>query len=228
MMTTTRRELLAYTLPFVLFMAGLVAVSAAKALRIDTFCGVALDPMYWIYPGQSILCAGALIWFRRSYDFSKTTGGNLLVGAVVGLVVLGLWVAPQELFHQPKRVDGFNPGVVEGLTTWMLSARFVRLVLVVPLVEELFWRGFLLRYLVNEDFTKLPFGSSSRFSFWAVVVAFTMIHSPADWPAAFLTGILFNLVAIRTKSLAACVVSHAAANLGLGLYICATRQWGFW
>ena len=111
-MITTRRELLAYTLPFVLFMAGLAAVSAAKALGIDTFCGVALDPMYWIYPGQSILCAGALIWFRRSYDFSKTTAGNLLVGAVVGLVVLGLWVAPQELFHQPKRVDGFNPRVV--------------------------------------------------------------------------------------------------------------------
>jgi len=222
------RSLLAYTLPFGLFMAGLAAASAAKALGITTFCGVALDPMYWIYPIQSILCAGALIWFWKNYDFSGTTGVRLLGGAVVGFLVLGLWVAPQELFHQPKRLDGFNPGVLEGLTSWMLSARFARLVFIVPLVEEIFWRGFLLRYLVHEDFTKIPFGSSSRFSFWAVVVAFTMVHSSADWPAAFLTGILFNLVAIRTKSLAACVAAHAMANLGLGIYICATRQWGFW
>ena len=110
----------------------------------------------------------------------------------------------------------------------MLAARFTRLVIVVPLVEEIFWRGFLLRYLVREDFTAIPFGSSNRFSFWAVVVAFTAVHAPADWPAAFLTGILFNLIAVRTRSLAACVTAHAVANLALGVYICATKQWGFW
>jgi CAAX prenyl protease-like protein len=110
----------------------------------------------------------------------------------------------------------------------MLAARFTRLVIVVPLVEEIFWRGFLLRYLVREDFTAIPFGSSSRFSFWAVVVAFTAVHAPVDWPAAFLTGILFNLLAVRTRSLAACVTAHAVANLALGVYICATKQWGFW
>lgn len=228
MMTTTRRELLAYTLPFVLFMVGLAAVTAAKALGITSFCGVVLDPMYWIYPIQSSVCAAAVLWFWKNYDFSGTTGGKLLIGMAIGLLVLGLWAAPQELFHQPRRMDGFDPGVVAGLTPWMLVARVARLVLVVPLVEELFWRGFLLRYLVNEDFTKLPFGSSSRFSFWVVAVAFTLVHSPADWPAAFLTGVLFNLVATRTKSLAACVTAHAMANLGLGFYICATRQWGFW
>jgi membrane protease YdiL (CAAX protease family) len=59
-------------------------------------------------------------------------------------------------------------------------------------------------------------------------VAFTLVHSQEDWPAALLTGILFNLIAVRTKSLWACVVAHAVANLALGLYICATRQWGFW
>lgn len=218
----------AYTIPFMLFMAGLVAVSVAKALGITAVRGVVMDPMYWIYPIQSILCAAAILWFWKSYDFSGTTIGSLLIGAMVGLVVLGVWVAPQEMFHQPRRFDGFDPGVVAGLTPWMLLARFARLILVVPLVEELFWRGFLLRYLAREDFTTLPFGSCSRFSFWMVVVAFTLVHGQADWPAAFLTGVLFNLVAIRTKSLAACIIAHAVANLGLGNYICATRQWGFW
>ncbi len=118
--------------------------------------------------------------------------------------------------------------MVPGFASWMLAARFARLVLVVPLVEEIFWRGFLLRYLVREDFTTLPFGSSNRTSFWIVVVAFTLVHAQSDWPAAFLTGILLNLIAVRTRSLAVCVMAHATANLALGLYICATRQWGFW
>jgi len=227
-MSAPRRDLAAYVLPFVLFMAGLAAVSGAKALGITNFAGMALEPMYWIYPIQTAVCAAALLWFRRSYDFSGATGIKLLIGAVVGVAVFALWVSPQELFHQPRRTDGFDPGIVPAMTGWMLGARFTRLVIIVPLVEEIFWRGFLLRYLVNEEFTKIPFGTSSRFSFWAVVVAFTLVHGQADWPAAFATGILFNLVAVRTRSLLACVVSHAAANLALGIYICVTRQWGFW
>lgn len=225
---TLSRPTLAYTLPFVLFMAGLAAVSTAKSLGVTSFAGIPLDPMYWVYPIQTIVCAAALLWFARDYDFSGTTFPRLLIGLGVGLLVCLLWIAPQELFHQPARTEGFDPAVVPGLTPWMLIARFTRLAIVVPLVEEIFWRGFLLRYLVREDFTFLPFGSCNRFSFWAVVVAFTAVHSPADWPAAFVTGILFNLIAVRTRSLGACVMAHAVANLALGLYICATRQWGFW
>jgi CAAX prenyl protease-like protein len=224
----SKKELVAYTAPFILFMAGLAAVSAAESAGIKTFAGVPLSPMYWIYPIQTAVCAGALLWFRAHYDFSGTSALKLLIGLAVGLLVCGIWVAPQELFHQASRKEGFDPGIVPGLTPWMLAARFTRLVIVVPLVEEIFWRGFLLRYLVREDFTAIPFGSFSRFSFWAVVVAFTAVHAPADWPAAFLTGIFFNLIAVRSRSLAACVTAHAVANLALGVYICATKQWGFW
>jgi CAAX prenyl protease-like protein len=222
------KEMLAYTLPFFLFMLGLMAVSAVKSLGITSFGGIALDPMYWIYPLQSGFCAAALLWYWKGYDFSGTTVTKLLIGVGVGLLICGLWVAPQELFHQAHRLEGFDPNVVPGLAPWMLAMRFVRLVLVVPLIEEIFWRGFLLRYLVKENFLSLPFGSASRFSFWAVVGAFTFVHATVDWPAAFVTGILLNLIATRTKSLGACVCAHAAANLALGLYICATKQWGFW
>jgi len=228
MSKSPRHDLLAFVLPFVLFMAGLMAVSVAKALGMTNFGGIRLDPMYWIYPMQTAVCAGALLWFWRSYDFSRTTSGNLLIGVGAGLLIFGLWVAPQEVFHQPHRTEGFDPNVVPGLTPWMLATRFTRLVLVVPLVEELFWRGFLLRYLVREDFTSLPFGSANRTSFWVVVGAFTLVHAQSDWPAAFITGILLNLLAVRTRSLAVCIAAHATANLALGLYICGTRQWGFW
>ena len=109
-----------------------------------------------------------------------------------------------------------------------LVLRFVRLVAVVPIMEEVFWRGFLLRYLVQENFTALPFGAWSPLSFAVVTLGFTFEHSRPDWPAAFITGILYNLVAIRTRSLPACVLAHALTNLCLGLYVMQTHQWGFW
>jgi CAAX prenyl protease-like protein len=142
-----------------------------------------------------------------------------------------LWISPQLLFGQPARTDGFNPEVFAAQPGWYaftIAARFLRLVVVVPLVEEIFWRGFLQRYLINERFTSVPFGKYTPLSFWAVAVAFMLVHNPPDWPAALLTGAIYGWVAVHTKSLAACVVAHAVTNLALGIYILQTRQWGFW
>ena len=106
--------------------------------------------------------------------------------------------------------------------------RFARLVVVVPLVEEIFWRGFLLRYFINEKFDTVPIGTFSWLSFAVVTSGFAFIHNRADWPAAVITGALYNLVAYRTRSLASCVLAHAVTNLLLGLWIMNTHQWGFW
>jgi CAAX prenyl protease-like protein len=98
----------------------------------------------------------------------------------------------------------------------------------VPLVEEIFWRGFLLRYVVSSDFRRVPFGSFSWLSFGIVSLAFMSTHSLSDWPAALFCGALYNCVAYWTKSLTSCVVAHAVTNLLLGCWIMQTRQWGFW
>jgi CAAX prenyl protease-like protein len=106
--------------------------------------------------------------------------------------------------------------------------RFLRLVVVVPLVEEIFWRGFLLRYLINQKFTAIAVGTFSWLSFVVVTGLFGFAHSRADWIPALICGALYNLVAYRTRSLASCVIAHALTNLLLGLWIMQTRQWGFW
>ena len=102
------------------------------------------------------------------------------------------------------------------------------MIIVVPLVEEIFWRGFLLRYFVREDFHNVPMGTFTWKSFSIVSVAFCFEHTMPDWPAALVTSVLYNWVAIRTRSLLACVVTHAVTNAGLACYILATKQWGFW
>jgi CAAX prenyl protease-like protein len=140
-------------------------------------------------------------------------------------------VSPQVFLGQPRRWEGFNPEIFAGdpaLYWSTVLARFLRLVIVVPLVEEIFWRGFLQRYLIDERFQTVPFGKYTHLSFFGVAIAFTLIHSMPDWPAAFITGILYGWLAVRTKSLLAPVVAHAVTNLALGCYIMTTKQWGFW
>ena len=96
------------------------------------------------------------------------------------------------------------------------------------IADEIFWRAFLLRFLISENFESVRFGTFSWLSFAVVTLAFGFSHSTADWPAALVTGALYNIIAYRTKSLSACVLAHALTNLALGLWIVATKQWGFW
>ena len=217
-----RRKLAAYTLPMLLF----VALLGLKS--IDHWPWLSLGD-YWIYPTQTILCGGLLLWFRREYDFHRLTQPVLVV--LIALVVFLLWISPQAFFGFEARAAGFNPDTFSAspaLYWTAVALRFARLVVVVPFMEEIFWRGFLLRFLVDEDFERIPFGSFSWFPFVAVTLAFSFSHSKADWLAAFITGDIYNGVAYRTKSLSSCVLTHAVTNLLLGLWIMEAKQWGFW
>jgi CAAX prenyl protease-like protein len=223
--------LAAYVAPFAAFMGGMVLVSLVQMFAPMEGGGPLWlkEPKYWVYPLQTVVCAALLVWFWRNYEWGARR--RTLAGVVAGLVVLGIWVAPQWLLGTAPRTDGFNPDVfASSPALWWssLALRFVRLVVVVPLLEEIFWRGFLLRYLIKEDFTKVPFGAFSVVSFSVVTVMFGLAHWGADFIPAILTGVIYNYVAVKTKSLTACVVAHAVTNLGLGIYIMQTKQWGFW
>ena len=95
-------------------------------------------------------------------------------------------------------------------------------------MEEIFWRAFLLRFVIDEHFEQVPFGKFSWLSFAIVTVAFTFSHSRPDWLAAFVCGMLYNVVAFRSRSLASCILAHATTNLLLGLWIMQTPPMGFW
>ncbi len=221
--------LAAYVAPFAIFMGFIALVSGIRWAFPDSANVFLAAPEYWVYPLQTAACAGALIFFWRSYSFAPLQHWPL--GIIAGLVALGIWVSPQVVFGVPARTEGFNPEALAatGMVYWLtVLARFARLVIVVPLLEEIFWRGFLLRYFVKEDFTKVAFGTYTHLSFFVVAVLFAAEHSQADWIPALLTGLLYNGLAVRTKSLFACVLAHAVTNFGLGLYIMSTRQWGFW
>ena len=225
-MTASGRKLAAYTLPMAVFLAALAAVAGLKGIGGSFWLDA---PEYWVYPLQTFVCGALLFWFRSEYDFHGARG--VLIAAGVGIAVFVLWISPQAFFGAAARTEGFNPTVFADQPTayWAtVLLRFLRLAVVVPLVEEIFWRGFLLRYFVDEKFDRVAFGTFTWLSFAAVTVGFMLVHSMADWPAALLTGALYNFVAYRTKSLGACVLAHALTNLLLGFWIMNTKQWGFW
>jgi CAAX prenyl protease-like protein len=225
-MQSHRRQLLAHVLPMVLFLALLALCQFLRA-RGQAF--PLRHAEFWIYPAQTIFCGALLLWFRRCYEFHRLK--NVAFTLFIALAVFGIWIAPQYFLNFAPRTVGFDPTLLENnsATYWStIFFRFLRLVVVVPLVEEIFWRGFLLRFVIDEHFERVPFGKFNWFSFAVVTVGFTFSHSRPDWPAALITGALYNVVAYRTQSLASCVLAHAVTNLLLGWWIMQTQQWGFW
>jgi CAAX prenyl protease-like protein len=238
---------LAHVLPLALFML-LNSVPAAVGVDNPDMPWWKHSPEQWVYPAQTMVVAVVLALGWQHYQFRPFKGFGLAV--VAGILGIVLWCLPAlawqkltdaghtvpewaEWFGFAERKDGFDPSFFQGEPFWYPAAlvmRFVRLVILVPLVEEIFWRGFLMRYLVadGEDFRKVPFGTHTWLSFAIVTAGVVIAHQPSDYLGALIWGSLVYFVAVRTKSLAACVVMHAVANLLLGIYVVSTKQWGFW
>jgi hypothetical protein len=229
------------TAPLVLFML------LSEVVRLVQIENSALPwyqraPEHWVYPVQCVIVGAVLLFFRKHYTLAPWRGWQLAWPfAIAGMFV---WDLPAQLYHegQPawcewlgmvKRDKGFDPYVFPAQSgAWWATvlARFFRMVVIVPFVEELFWRGFLMRYVQagDRDFRTVPFGQHTWKTFWIVTLAVTLVHNPSDYFGAFVWGALTYHLAVTTRSLGACVVMHAVGNLLLGLYVMQTKQWGFW
>jgi CAAX prenyl protease-like protein len=150
----------------------------------------------------------------------------------LGLVVWGLWVGldghyPTLKFLFGQQRIGFDPMLMPPLPrSAFVFVRLLGLVIVVPVIEELFWRSFLMRWLIDLDFTRVPIGRVT----WAAAGLssgfFALLHP--EWLPALVTGLLWAGLLWKTRSLSACALSHATANLALGIYVLATAEWKYW
>jgi CAAX prenyl protease-like protein len=151
--------------------------------------------------------------------------------------VFALWIAPDLLIPGYRNFPLFSNAVLGHThsslspaalhSAWILSWRTARAVLIVPIVEELFWRAWLMRWFINTNFRKVPLGAYAPFSFWLTAVLFASEHGPY-WDVGLLTGVIYNFWMIRSKSVADCVLMHAVTNGVLSTYIIATGQWQYW
>jgi len=206
-------------------------------------------PEQWMYPLQTLIVGGLIVFFWKHYELKS--GKGLLLGAVMGVVGIGIWLAPTTFYDHGgydegsvgwlkhlgvmPRTDGFDPSVLRelfgGAGVWSSTIlRFLRAVVVVAFVEEIFWRGFLMRFILDPDrnYWKIAFGRVHWKSYVVVTVAFMLVHAPVDYFGAFFFGSLMYWVAVKTKSLWACVVMHGVANLLMGIYALHYGKFGLW
>ena len=164
------------------------------------------------------------------------------------MVGIGLWLLPTTLYDYwhlsgetsglysllgiESRVDGFDPGNFESPAAYWAAVgfRFLRAVVVVALAEEILWRGFMMRFVCDweGDYWHQPFGRASWSSYAIVTALFVLAHAPDDYAGALVYGSLTYVLCVWSKSLGACVVMHAVANLLMCIYIMAYGKYGLW
>lgn len=204
-------------------------------------------PEQWMYPLQAVVCFVMLSQRWKYYDFRWSWKWSLS-GIAFGALGIGFWLLPTMLYDHlglsgeqagwrkwlglAARRDGFDPRVFEHpLAFWAsLVLRFFRATVVVALVEEIFWRGFLMRFIADPDgdYWKQPFGRATWRTFLVVTTCFVAAHAPVDWAAAAVYGSLTYVLCVWSKNLGACVVMHATANFLMGCYIMAWGKYGLW
>ncbi|HEX4779791.1 MAG TPA: CAAX prenyl protease-related protein [Usitatibacter sp.] len=207
---------------------------AARVVPFATFIAfVALAPLVpagaWWTVARDLCVAALLVAFRREYveilGAPRFSLREALAAAAVGMVVFLAWIASGWAMAPAHR--GFDPGSEGGALFWPLAAiRLASIAITVPVMEELFWRSFLMRWIDRRDFLAMdPAAASLR----AVVVCsalFAVEHS--QWLAGLLAGLAYAAIYVRTRNILLSILAHAITNATLGLWILATGEWRFW
>jgi uncharacterized protein len=220
------RAALARIAPFALFMALLIVRSQAPA---DGAWGFDAQ---WLY-GLSVIIAGAVIaFFWREYgELARQTlpdAREVLLAIAAGLLVFVLWIhldTPWMTIGSPSAP--FKPFDASGAIDMpQVALRFIGAALLVPLMEELFWRSFLMRWLEQPVFQGV---APQRIGVRAIVLStfvFTLAHTL--WLAAAIAGLVYALLYVKTGKLWLAVIAHAATNAALGAWVITTANWQFW
>ena len=209
-------------IPFAAYMAF---IGISSLLPVDTRATL------WLYPIQALVVLGLLVYFWSAYQELQgpicTDAKEAGVSISVGVLVYVLWVRmdwPWAIQGEMTEYNPFQEGTALG---WGLAViRIFGASIVVPLMEELFWRSFLIRWVINPDFEKVAFGTFTLASFTVTVVLFGVEH--ILWLAGMMAGVAYNLLYYHTRRLWPCVVAHATTNVILGLHVLLTQEWQWW
>jgi CAAX prenyl protease-like protein len=219
---TKNRATAAFVGPFLAYV-GVMAASRALGL-----------PPQFDVPLRSLAAILLILFVSRPYVDLRPSRpvSSVLLGAGVFL----LWIAPDLLFDYRhhwlfensvlgKAQGSLSPDLRQDAP--FLAIRAAASFLLVPILEELFWRGWLMRWLIKPDFLEVPLGTYARFAFWITAAFFASEHGPY-WEVGLAAGVLYNWWCIRTRSLADCILAHAVTNAILSAYVLFTGRWEYW
>lgn len=218
-----RHPNVSYVVPFIVFLVFL-ALQRANPLP-----AVIEGPLRLI-----LLSAVLYVFSRRVIDLHATA---LAPSTLVGIAVFILWILPDLIFPQYRQHWLFQNAVTGQLSSSLqaadqldpvvLGSRSLRAVVLVPIIEELFWRAWLMRWLISPKFERVRLGTYQAQAFWITAVMFASEHGPF-WDVGLIAGIVYNWWMVRTRSLGDCILAHAVTNACLCGYVIATHRWEYW
>jgi uncharacterized protein len=221
---TKRYPALPYIGPFLIFVAFLVLAGPLTAVLGR-----------WEFPFRVAVLAGSIWYFSRSVLSFRVVSPVLSI--LLGVVVFVIWVAPDALIPGYREHWLFQNAILGRLHSsidphflsdpLVLVTRCLRAIVIVPIVEELFWRGWLMRWIISTDFETVPMGTYSAQSMWITALLFASEHGPY-WEVGLAAGLLYNWWMVRTKSLGGCILAHAVTNGVLSLYVIFGHKWEYW
>jgi len=212
-----------YVAPFLVFLAF---------LSMDRLLPFKLESNYALH---FVAVFALLAWLSR--DVIPRRISSIFGSALLGVAVFLIWVGPDVLWPAYRQSWLFNNGLVGAPKSSLppgtkanlpfIIFRVLASVLNVPVLEELFWRGWLMRWLISKDFREVPLGAYTAQSFWLVAVLFASEHG-SYWDVGLAAGILYNWWLVRTHSLGDCMLAHAVTNACLAVYVLVRDQWQYW
>jgi len=217
------RDDLAYILPMGVFL-------------LFTQAGVTWPILYSAsYVAKTVLTAVLLVWLWPKFTPIRWKGWYL--GAALGVAGVVQWVVMQHWLERhfvifrpdPDRIFDPTRHFASSAARWaFIGVRLAGATLLVPVMEELFWRDFAWRTIAApNDFKLAKVGERDWRAFVIVPLIFAAVH--ANWClTATVWAFIIGGLLLWTRSLGACIVMHAVTNLLLGLYVLRYHEWALW
>ena len=197
---------------------------------------------YWFYLAKTLVGVW-LIWEMRSFVPEMRWAFSVeavLVGVGVFILWVGIsgeWTTQNSLWiklgwSHPAKTPApvWDPlaqyGAQAPLAWLFVAVRILGSTLVVPPLEEAFYRSFLYRYVANPNFLKVPLNRFLPVPFLVTALVFGLAHN--EWLAGILCGAAYQWLVLRKNRLGDAMTAHAITNCLLGLWIVWRGAWQFW
>jgi len=202
------------------YLMPLLAILAAGMIAHALSAGFEL-----LYPLRLVAAAAVLWIYRGSYaSLDRHVGWR---APAVGVLIAGVWLLfAHFLIPKSPMPEALASLPAPWRAVW-LGARVAAATVTVPIAEELAYRGYLLRRLVNADFQSVRFADVGWPALVVCAAAFGIMHG-AMWLPATLTGMAYGVIAIKTGRIGEAVVAHATTNALLAAAVLLFDQWQLW
>lgn len=199
-----------------------------------------------LYAVRAVLCLLIFLILRPWKFYPALRKQNVLPAIGIGVGVFVLWVGMETSIVKtlvPSIAEAYEKWCVmpvgsmreavestpyaPAMAGWPLTlVRIAGSAFVIAIIEEFFWRGYLMRTLRTPDFLDIDIGEFHAGSFLIVAAIFGLEHT--EWAAGLVTGLVYGIFYLRSRDIWAVSIAHVTTNLALGVYVVATGNWQFW